>query len=167
MDDHTTRWFGVSFEPFGPDGQISDAALRRLHADTPADAGGPFYEGWFEDVGYWWNTGHPLRQGPIWEDEAIMSTQGREERGGLPDFEKMTFGSSDRGVLLMHRLWDEQIARVQDGIDPVGIVRGAESEQIIPVPGQVAFVDREEGMRLFNTPLEERIAILAEKVQAR
>ena len=120
MDDHTTRWFGVSFVPFGPDGQVSDAALRRLHADTPADAGGPFYEGWFEDVGYWWNTGHPLRQGPIWEDEAIMSTQGREERGGLPDFEKMTFGSSDRGVLLMHKLWDEQIARVQDGIDPVG-----------------------------------------------
>ena len=166
MDDHTTRWFGVSFEPFNENGEIPEAALRRLHADTPADAGGPFYEGWFEDVGYWWNTGHPLRQGPIWEDEAIMSTQGREERGGLPDFEKMTFGSSDRGVLLMHKLWDEQIARVQDGIDPVGIVRGAESEQIIPVPGQVVFVDREEGMRLFNTPLEERIAVLAEKVQS-
>ncbi len=158
IDDFSTRWFGVSFEPFSPDGSISDAALRRLHADTPADAGGPFYDGWFEDVGHWWNTGHPLRQGPIWEDEAAMSTQGRAERGGLPDWEKMTFGSSDRGVLLMHKLWEEQVARVQDGIDPVGVIRGEEAERMIPIPGQVVFVDREEGMRLFNAQIDERIA---------
>ena len=94
-----------------------------------------------------------------------MTPLGRDERGGFPDWEKMTVGSSDRGVLLMHKLWDEQVARVQDGIDPVGIVRGAEAERIIPVPGQVVFVDREEGMRLFNTPLEERIAALSEGLQ--
>lgn len=94
-----------------------------------------------------------------------MATQGRDERGGFPDWEKMTFGSSDRGVLLMHKLWDEQVSRVQDGADPVGIVRGPEAEQIIPVPGQVAFVDREEGMRLFSMPLEERIAALSESLQ--
>ena len=161
IDDFSTRWFGVNFEPFGPDGTISDAALRRLHADTPADAGGPFYEGWFEDVGYWWNTGHPLRQGPIWEDEAAMSTQGRDYRGGRPDWNKMTLGRSDAGVLLMHKLWEEQIALVKEGADPVGIVRGEESEHMLPLPGRVRLVDREEGMRLFNTPLAQRIAAVA------
>ena len=86
-----------------------------------------------------------------------MSSQGREERGGLPDFEKMTFGSSDRGVVLMHKLWKEQIARMQDGIDPLGIIRGPESEELIPLPGTVSVVDRQEGERLFNMTLEERI----------
>ena len=70
-------------------------------------------------------------------------------------------GSGNMGAQVLATL------EAAEDIDPVGIVRGAESEQIIPVPGQVAFVDREEGMRLFNTPLEERIATLAEKVQAR
>ena len=46
----------------------------------------------------------------------------------FPDWERMTFGSSDSGMLLMHKLWREQIARVQDGIDPVGIARGVEAE---------------------------------------
>ena len=167
MDDHTTRWLGVSFTPFDEHGQVSEAAMRRLHADTPLDSGGPFYEGWMEDVGHWWNTGHPLRQGPIWEDEVVMSTQGREQRDGLPDFDKMTFGSSDKGVLLMHKLWKEQIARIQDGADPVGIVRGPEAEQMIPLPGQVKYVDRQEGDRLFNMTLEERMNAQAEELRLR
>ena len=165
IDDFTTRWFGVHFEPFDENGQVTEAALRRFQADRPLDSGGPFYEGWVEDVGYWWNLGHPLRQGPIWEDEVTMSSQGREERGGMPDFEKMTFGSSDKGVLLMHKLWKEQIARVQDGIDPVGIVRGPQAEEMIPLPGVVAVVDRQEGERLFGMTVEERIERQAESLR--
>ena len=95
-----------------------------MNSDTPNDSGGPFYEGWFEDVGHWWNLGHPARQGPIWEDEAIMSTQGPDERGRFPDWDKWRLATSDRGVLLMHELWEEQVERLQEGLDPVGIVRG-------------------------------------------
>jgi len=157
IDDYTTRWFGVTFEPFDENGEIPDAVYLRMHADTPADSGGPFYEGWVEDVGHWWNTGHPLRQGPIWEDEIAMGTQAPAERGRIPDFEKWTFGSSDKGLLLMHKLWKEQISRVQDGIDPVGIIRGEEGEQMIPVPGHVLSVEREEGQRLFDRDIDERI----------
>jgi phenylpropionate dioxygenase-like ring-hydroxylating dioxygenase large terminal subunit len=157
MDDYTTRWFGVWFEPFDQDGRIPDNVYRRMHADTPQDSGGPFYEGWVEDVGHWWNFGHPLRQGPIWEDEIAMGTQGPEERGRMPDWEKWTFGSSDRGLLLMHKLWREQIALVEDGADPVGIERGASSDALLPVPGRILQVDREEGMRLFNMDIDERI----------
>lgn len=157
IDDYNTRWFGVTFEPFDENGEIPDAVYLRMHADTPADSGGPFYEGWVEDVGHWWNLGHPLRQGPIWEDEIAMGTQAPAERGRIPDFEKWTFGSSDKGLLLMHKLWKEQIARMQDGIDPTGIIRGPEAESLIPVPGHVLSVDRETGQRLFDRDIDERI----------
>jgi 5,5'-dehydrodivanillate O-demethylase oxygenase subunit len=157
MDDYTTRWFGVSFHPYDKEGKIPESALRRMAQDTPSDSGGPFYDGWFEDVGHYWNYGHPARGGPIWEDEAIMSTQGPEERNRLPDWDKWRLGTSDRGVLLMHELWEEQVERVQEGLDPVGIVRGPEAEEIIPIPGENMHVSWEEGMKLFNMSLDERI----------
>ena len=67
----------------------------------------------------------------------------------------------------MHKLWKEQIARIQDGADPVGIVRGPEAEQMIPLPGQVKYVDRQEGDRLFNMTLEERMNAQAEELRLR
>ena len=157
MDDFTTRWFGVSFHAYDKDGNLPESALRRMAQDTPSDSGGPFYDGWFEDVGHWWNLGHPARQGPIWEDEAIMSHQGPVERNGLPDWDKWRLSTSDRGVVLMHELWEEQVERVQEGLDPLGIIRGAEAERIIPIPGENLHLSWEEGMRLFNMSLEERI----------
>ena len=165
IDDYTTRWFGVSFEPFDKDGRVPPSVYRRMNADTPNDSGGPFYEGWAEDVGYWWNHGHPLRQGPIWEDEIIMGTQGPEERHRMPDWEKWRFGTSDAGLLLMHKLWGEQIKRMQDGIDPVGIDRDPSAELLIPVPGEILHVGREEGMRLFNMTVAERISQREEELQ--
>ncbi|MPZ13859.1 MAG: Rieske 2Fe-2S domain-containing protein [Chloroflexi bacterium] len=157
IDDYSTRWFGVSFHPFDENGKVPRAVYQRMQNDTPSDSGGPFYDGWFEDVGHWWNLGHPLRDGPIWEDEAIMSTQGPEERNRLPDWDRWRLATSDRGLLLMHELWEEQVERVQEGLDPVGIIRGEAAEQLIPIPGELRYVDCDEGMRLFNSTLEERI----------
>jgi hypothetical protein len=156
VDDTTTHWFGVSFYPFDESGNVPEEALRKINSITPTDQGGPFYEGWAEDVGHWWNHGHPLRQGPIWEDEVIMGSQGTPERGGIPDFEKWRLATSDRGVQLMHDLWREQVELVQQGLDPVGIVRGEEAEEIIPVPGDQRFVDWEMGYRMWDRSLEER-----------
>jgi phthalate 4,5-dioxygenase len=164
MDDYSTRWFGVSFHAFDENGKIPASVQQRLAQETPTDAGGPFYEGWFEDVGHYWNYGHPLRSGPIWEDEAIMSTQGSEERNRLPDWDKWRLGTSDKGVMLMHELWEEQVERVQEGLDPLGIIRGSEAEEIIPIPGELQHVDWETGLRMFNRPLEERIAARAAQI---
>jgi hypothetical protein len=58
----------------------------------------------------------------------------------------------------MHGIWEEQIERVQEGLDPIGIVRGPEAEQMLPMLGEVVYVDWEEGMRRFNQSIEERIA---------
>ncbi|MEX2599669.1 MAG: Rieske 2Fe-2S domain-containing protein, partial [Dehalococcoidia bacterium] len=165
IDDYRTRWFGVNFFPFDENGKIPQSAYDFVHNDRPSDAGGPFYEGWMEDVGYWWNLGHPSRQGPIWEDEVAMSTQGPEERNRMPDWDKWHLGSSDRGLVLMHRLWKEQVERVQDGADPIGIIRGEAAEEIIPMPGKVFHVDHEEGMRLFDRTIEERIEATREELQ--
>jgi hypothetical protein len=135
--------------------------------NTPTDSGGPFYEGWFEDVGHWWNFGHPLRQGPIWEDEAIMSTQGPEERNRLPDWDKWRLATSDRGVMLMHDLWREQVERVQQGLDPVGVVRDSADSDLIPVPGELRHLSWEEGMALFNLSVEERTRRYQERLNGR
>jgi phenylpropionate dioxygenase-like ring-hydroxylating dioxygenase large terminal subunit len=167
IDDYRTRWFGVSFIEFDEKGEVPAAAYQRLNSDTPTDSGGPFYEGWFEDVGHWWNFGHPARQGPIWEDEAIMSTQGSEERNRLPDWDRWRLGTSDRGVLLMHELWSEQVERVQEGLDPVGIVRGTAAEHYIPLPGDVQHMSWEEGMKLFDMQLEDRIKRREERILTR
>ena len=157
MDDYTTRWFGVQFHPYDENGKVPEAVLRRMAEDLPSDAGGPFYDGWFEDVGHYWDYGHPARGGPIWEDEAIMSTQGPEERNRLPDWSKWRLGTSDRGLLLMHEIWEEQVERVQEGLDPIGIVRGEEAEKMMPMMGEVVYVPWDEGMRRFNMSGEERI----------
>jgi hypothetical protein len=95
-----------------------------------------------------------------------MSTQGTEERHGLPNWDRWRLASSDRGVLLMHDLWREQIERVQDGLDPIGIVRGEAADELIPVPSDIRIVDYEEGMRLFAMSLEERTARRQEALRA-
>ena len=93
-----------------------------------------------------------------------MSTQGPEERNRLPDLNKWRLTSSDRGVLLMHEIWEEQIERVQEGLDPIGIVRGPQAEQMMPMMGEVAYVPWEEGMRRFNQSGEERIGAQVEEL---
>ena len=165
-DDYNTRWFGVSFAAFDRDGNLPPGMAARMAQNTPTDSGGPFYEGWFEDVGHWWNFGHPLRQGPIWEDEAIMGTQGPEERNFMPDFDKWRIATTDRGVVLMHDLWKEQIERVQQGLDPVGIIRDG-SDDLIPVPGEVRHMSWDEGMQLYNLSVEERTRRYQERLGLR
>ncbi len=66
----------------------------------------------------------------------------------------------------MHDLWREQIERVQEGLDPIGIIRGEAADELIPVPGDIRFVSYEEGMRLFAMSLEERTQHRAEALKA-
>jgi len=167
IDDYTTRWFGVSFVPFDDTGKIPESAYARINNMTPNDSGGPFYEGWAEDVGRWSNLGHPLRQCPIWEDEIAMGTQGPEERNGLPDWDKWRLTTSDRGVVMMHELWREQVELVQRGEDPVGVVRDQADDILIPIPGDLKHVEWEEGMRMFELPVGERAKRYNDRIQQR
>jgi len=95
-----------------------------------------------------------------------MGTQGTEERHRLPDWDKWRLTTSDRGVVLMHDLWREQIERVQQGLDPVGVVRDP-ADDLIPVPGEVRHMSWEEGMALFNLSVEERTKRYQERLNGR
>ena len=96
-----------------------------------------------------------------------MSTQGPEERNRLPDWDRWRLCTSDRGLVLMHELWEEQVERVQDGLDPLGIIRGDAVEQIIPLPGENLHVCWDEGMRLFSMSLDERVERRVRQIEHR
>jgi hypothetical protein len=67
----------------------------------------------------------------------------------------------------MHELWEEQVERVQEGLDPLGIIRGAEGEEIIPIPGENMNLPWDEGMRLFNMSLAERVERRVKQIEHR
>jgi hypothetical protein len=100
VDDYRTRWFTVDFFPFDENGQAPEAARsagQRFNIghveDLPLD--------WAQQVGAWWNLGHPWRQGNLWEDEVAQQTQGPVERHYLPDWGKWHLATTDRGLLLI------------------------------------------------------------------
>lgn len=155
IDDYTARWLGVEFYPF-VDGQVPEEAIRNqsnpnrisdIYANVPND--------WVDQVGHWWNHGHPWHGQP-WEDELATSTQVVPDRS-LPDWDNWHLGTTDRGLLLQHELWREQVDRVREGMDPMGIIRGREAEQLIRVPAAQLELDWDEGIRLFNLNVEQRL----------
>jgi phenylpropionate dioxygenase-like ring-hydroxylating dioxygenase large terminal subunit len=166
MDDYTTRWFGVSFHPFDEHGRVPDSVIQSVNSLTPTDGRANFSENWVEEVGHWWNWGHPWRGGQIWEDEVFMGTQGDADRGFLPDWDKWHMASSDRGVALMHRMWKEQVDLVLEGQDPIGVIRTDEDDKPFTFSTLARHVSWDEGMWLFNMSAEERLA-MAEQEAAR
>jgi 5,5'-dehydrodivanillate O-demethylase oxygenase subunit len=52
-------------------------------------------------------------------------------QGPVYDRTKERLGTTDRGVLLLRRIYKEQIAAVQRGEDPDGVMRGAEGDRVI------------------------------------
>ncbi len=94
------------------------------------------------------------------EDEVIMGTQGDAERGFLPDWEQWHLASSERGVALMHRLWKEQVDRVKEGLDPIGVIREPDDDRLVPLTGEMCYLTWDEGLRLFSMSSEQRIEMV-------
>ena len=120
---------------------------------------------WAQQVGSWWNLGHPWRQGNIWEDEVAQQTQGSAERGFLPDFEKWHLGTSDSGMMLNKQVWRDQVELVKQGLDPVGVIREPTEDQPVRITSDdIDGLSWDEGMRLFNMSIDERLKmVLAEE----
>lgn len=158
IDDYRTRWFTVDFFPIGENGQVPREAASSMaskhnigHVENlPID--------WAQQVGAWWNLGHPWRGGNLWEDEVAQATQGSPERHFLPEWEKWHLATSDKGLLLNREVWREQIDRVQEGLDPIGIVRGAEAEPMIRLTSDnITNLTWDECMRLYNQTPDQRL----------
>jgi phenylpropionate dioxygenase-like ring-hydroxylating dioxygenase large terminal subunit len=161
LDDFHTRWFGVDFFPFDENGEPPVEATRH--------AGNKFHVGyvenlpkdWMEQVGAWWNLGHPWRQGNLWEDEVCQSTQGPEENNRLPNWENWHLATSDKGLLVNREVWREQIDRVQEGLDPIGVVRAGDPEHMIwTTADDIGGLSYEEARRLYNMTVDERMAMV-------
>ena len=167
VDDYNTRWFTVDFFPL-ENGQVSAEAQKAIDAmNSPLPSIGRARNlppDWAQQVGSYWNYGHPWRQGNIWEDEVAQQTQGPVERNYLPDWEKWHLGVSDEGLILNRKVWREQMIRIKEGQDPIGIVHKQDQDKIIRITSDnIGNLTLDEGMRLYNMSQEERSAMVAEK----
>jgi phenylpropionate dioxygenase-like ring-hydroxylating dioxygenase large terminal subunit len=165
LDDAHTRWFQVNFFEYDEHGNVPAAATRFLHDPRPTSARFSCPDDWAEQVGSWWNYGHPW-QGTLWEDDVAIGSQGSPERQFLPDWERWHLGVADRGVVLMRDAWREQIRRVQDGLDPVGVVR-EETDGMIRIPAVELYVTWDDGMALWNMTVDQRLTFDREHPEAR
>src|SRR6202040_977936 len=61
-----------------------------------------------------------------WQDTVALVGQGK-----IADRTTEYLGSADRGILMLRKLWLEQIEAVRQGRDPKGIIRKTSGEEII------------------------------------
>jgi 5,5'-dehydrodivanillate O-demethylase len=55
-------------------------------------------------------------------------------QGTIADRTKEHLGKSDLGVIMLRRLFLQQMAKVERGQDPLGVVRDAEANRVIVLP---------------------------------
>jgi nitrite reductase/ring-hydroxylating ferredoxin subunit len=163
IDDYRTRWFTVDFYPLDEHGNPPEEAARSQSQRFNIGHVENLPKDWAQQVGGWWNIGHPWRQGNLWEDEVAQQTQGPEERHFLPDWEKWHLATSDKGLLLNREVWREQIERVQQGLDPIGVTRGGDQDDDLVriTSDDIHGIPWEEGMRLYELSIEERVAMVS------
>jgi 5,5'-dehydrodivanillate O-demethylase len=108
VDDHHTQVFRVNFVP-------SDSAR------SPADAPVP------------WRFSQ-LKTSPREYKMNMVSAQDSmawETQGLLTDRTQEHLGAGDEGVIELRQLLKEQIERVRNGLDPIGIIRDPEKNKLI------------------------------------
>ena len=108
VDDEHTQVFRVNFVP-------SDSEK------SPVDAEVPFR---FSQ----------LKTGPGKYNMRMVSAQDSmawETQGPVADRRQEHLGIGDEGIIALRKLLREQIERVQQGLDPIGVIRNPEKNQII------------------------------------
>jgi 5,5'-dehydrodivanillate O-demethylase len=108
VDDTHTQVYRVNFLP-------SDNTHSAADADTP------FHYS-------------QLKTGPRQYDMKKVSAQDSmawETQGAVTDRRQEHLGVADEGIILLRRLLKEQIEIVQQGRDPLGVIRDAEKNRII------------------------------------
>ena len=74
---------------------------------------------------------------------------------------KWRLATSDGGLTLNREVWREQIERVKQGLDPIGVTRRPEDERLVRITSDDIYgLTWEEGMRLFDLTVEERLQMI-------
>ena len=139
-DDTHTMHFVVDFE-LTPDGSLmgDDEEPTVRHIDpfkTPADALYPAARFHMDSV--------QAQDYMVWETQGPIADRSREHIGNV-----------DRGVMLLRQVTFDNIARVQQGLDPVGVVRDPEVRVIDTNLTESMALDRPRGIVVAteeNTP---------------
>jgi len=104
VDDTHTLVFAAMFDAGEPPGEVLEDAEPQLRADGR------------------------YRRDNIWaQDRMAWETQ-----GGVMDRAKEHLGVSDRGIIMFRQMIKDQIERVQQGLDPQGVLR--EPRDVIELP---------------------------------
>ena len=69
----------------------------------------------------------------------------QESQGLIHDRSRETLGTSDSGIVQFRRLLSEQIGAVEDGEDPMGILRDPEQNQCVSFDATMNFADGVKG----------------------
>ena len=148
MDDTHTRIFYVLAHPTADVGSSSQK-------DVPYSYIGPIKEA-YDDSGvprYRWRMDPFASQdGMAWETQGPLANRSKEH-----------LGSSDRGVVLLRQMLSEQLEAVEQGRDPLGVIRDPERNRVIEL--KVQETDRATGevvpprgpeRRSFASPVTDR-----------
>ena len=115
MDDTRTIHYTVEFGAI-VDGRMSGTIMTDRSAEGVQETKPGVYR-WDESIGWF---------GREDQDRAAQESQG-------PIFDRTTehLGYTDRGVILLRRLYKESIEAVKEGRDPIGIIRDPEKNKLI------------------------------------
>ncbi len=122
-------YLGEHFEWRVPVDDENTLSLAWFHAQSPSDAP-PFEQ---KSVPTWhspimdsngrWITSHVINQD-------IVAWVGQ---GTIADRTKEFLGASDRGIVMMRRRYVEDYKRIEEGLDPKGVIRDPELAKCVPL----------------------------------
>jgi 5,5'-dehydrodivanillate O-demethylase len=112
-DDTHTNHFRIYFEPTGEAAQAENGVEPRVEYcapfKEPPDALHPFarFHKWYEPP-----VRNPVEDYMAWETQAPISDRTSEH-----------LATSDRGIVILRELMRREIGRMQQGLDPKGVIR--------------------------------------------
>jgi 5,5'-dehydrodivanillate O-demethylase len=122
-------YLGEHFEWRVPVDDENTLSLAWFHAQPPKDAPAyhqtsvPVWESPIMDSRGRWITSHVINQ-----DIVAWVGQGR-----IADRTKEFLGASDRGIVMMRRRYMEDYKRIEEGLDPKGVIRDPEVAKHVPL----------------------------------
>jgi len=115
IDDEHTAHFTVEFGAL-VDGKLV-AKIMEDHAEKGVEATQPGVYRWDDSIG--------------WFTRGDQDRVAQESQGAIYDRTTEHLGYTDRGVILLRRLYKESIEAVQKGLDPLGVVRDPAKNEMI------------------------------------